>query len=169
MTKRAGKNKRSPAALGRQTTARHGRSPREQLKATGQPIQGELIPPKPEYTFVGSGKDAALVSQAIREGWQVPTEAKQRIVRRISEQAAREDLTLTDIERIHRMMDRAERLQMESAKLRMFSQVNGLEAQEVVKVNEVDPREKFIEAAIDSCKTVAQVEWLMNVARTLAG
>jgi hypothetical protein len=168
MTKRAGKNKRSPAALGRQTTARHGRSPQEQLKATGQPIQGELVPPKPEYTFVGSGKDAALVSQAIREGWQVPTEAKQRIVQALAEHTKRKDLSIGDAERIGRMMEKFDRLQIEASKLRMVAQMNGLEAQEVRKVSVADPNEQFIKAALKDCKSVEHAEWLLRVARSLA-
>lgn len=168
MTKRAGKNKRSPAALGGQTTAGTGRSPQGQTKATGQPIQGELVAPKPEYTFVGSGKDAALVSQAIREGWNVPRDAKQRLIGALVEQTKRKDLSLSDIDRIGRLMEKFDRIQIESVKLRMFSQVNGLEAQEVVKVDVADPNEQFVRAALKDCKTVEQAEWLLRVAKSLA-
>ncbi len=124
--------------------------------------------PKPEYTFVGSGKDAALVSQAIREGWQVPKEAKQRVIDALVRHAMKPDLPLGDVERIGRLMEKFDRIQIEASKLRMFSQVNGLEAQEVVKVDVVDPNEQFVRAALKDCKTVEQAEWLLRVAKSLA-
>lgn len=124
--------------------------------------------PKPEYTFVGSGKDAALVSQAIREGWNVPRDAKQRLIGALVEQTKRKDLSLSDIDRIGRLMEKFDRIQIEASKLRMFSQVNGLEAQEVVKVDVVDPNEQFVRAALKDCKTVEQAEWLLRVAKSLA-
>lgn len=166
MTKRAGKNKRrSPGTV--ETTANGGSQVQSSI-ATGKTVEAQIVPATPEYTFVGSGRDAALLSRAIQQGWSISAETRQRLAKRIEEQTKKTDLTLKDIDRITTLIHRCDKSTQEAIKLDMFAQLNGLEAEAVQKTNSVKPEEKLVEAMLESCNTPEQARWLLNVARSIA-
>lgn len=121
-----------------------------------------------EYKYVGSGKDAAFLSRAIQQGWSISSETRQRLAKRIEDQARKADLTLKDMDKIATLIQRCDKASQEAIKLDMFAKLNGLETEAVQKTNSVKPEEKLVEAMLESCNTPEQARWLLNVARSIA-
>jgi hypothetical protein len=162
MTRRAGKSKRKSPG---ETTATSGS---QTTIATGKTVVAEVVKQSPEYTFVGSGRDAALICQAIKSGWNISVEARQRVAKKIEAEASKEDLTLKDIDRLATLIHRCDRSTQEAIKLDMFAQLNGLESEVVEKTNAVKPEEKLVEAMLERCETLEQARWLLDAARTIS-
>ena len=159
MTRRAGKSKRKSPG---KTTAEGGS---HSSIATGKTVVAQVVP---EYTFVGSGRDAALICQAIKSGWNISVEARQRIAKKIEAESNKPDLTLKDIDRLATLIHRCDKSTQEAIKLDMFAQLNGLESEVVEKTNLVKPEEKLVEAMLERCETLEQARWLLDAARTIS-
>jgi hypothetical protein len=171
MTKRAGKN-RSPAGNKYRphgTTAEggslNGGGADGQSRATGgQPIEAEIV--APSYTFVGPGKDTALVRKAVQDGWDVPFATRRRLVNKLTAEIHREGVSLKDTLEIGRMLVLLDKMRIEGAKLDVITRLKGLSAEPVehVKVKR-DSGEEMFQRMLDAADTPEKLEFLLSAVK----
>lgn len=164
MTKRAGKNRRSPARFGGEPKPVQG-----ELIATGNDAKpGDSIPPAPEYTFVGPGKDVALVRKAIEDGWDVPFHTRRRLIKKLTLEAETSEMSRRDLIELVNLTLRIDKLNLESAKVGMVAYMNGLDAGAVGVVEEShDSPDELFDKQLANCKTPEEVETLLRVTQSI--
>jgi hypothetical protein len=164
MTKRAGK-KRSPGVKYRGVPTEADANGTGTPKATGD---GDIVVHPPQYTFVGPGKDTALVKRAIQDGWDIPQQTKKRLLNRLFIDADRNDITLEQRINLGKFYVQIERLKVESAKLDLAAKAMGLDAESVAgKAEEVqDSPDALFDTQLARCKTPEEVEMLLRVTQS---
>lgn len=166
MTKRAGKNRRSPVRFGDNALPRDANG---ELIATGNDAkQGELLPPVPEYTFVGPGKDVALVRKAIQDGWDVPFHTRRRLIKKLTLEAETKEMSRKDLIELVNLTLKIDKLNLESAKVGMVAYMNGLDANPVEKPRDnKSSLEEWFDKELEECNTPEHAEFLISVAERI--